>query len=67
MSLLTASFVKKSHFLSGIYFIFLINVIYQTSKVFNTKFGSQGKDRKNSYKVRQIFALFCKLVALILG
>ena len=32
-----------------------------------TKFGSQRKDQKSSYHVRQISALFCNLVALILG
>ena len=59
MSLLTASVVKKSHYLAGIYFIFLKKVIGQTSKAFNTKFGPQWKDRKSSYQVRQIFALLC--------
>ena len=66
-SWLAASIVKNSPFLAEIYFIFLENVIHQTSKAFNTKFGPQWKDRKSSYQVRQIFALFCKLVALILG
>ena len=39
----------------------------QTWKAFNTKFEPQWKDRESSYQVRQILALFCKLVALILG
>ena len=43
------------------------NVVDQTSKAFNTKFGPQSKDRESSYRVRQILAHFCILVALILG
>ena len=53
-------------FLAEIYFIFLESVAHQTSEAFNTKFGPQWKDRKTSSKVKQIFAPFCKLVALIL-
>ena len=37
-------------FWAGIFFIFLKNVIEQTWKVFNTKFGPQWKDRKSSYQ-----------------
>ena len=39
----------------------------QSWKAFNTKFGPQSKDRKSNYWVRQFLALFCILVALILG
>ena len=63
----TASVVKNSHILAGIYFIFLKNVLDQAWKVFNAKFGPQQKDRGSSYQVRQILALFYKLVAPILG
>ena len=38
----------------------------QTWKPFNTKCGLQWKDQESSYQVRQILALFCMLVALIL-
>ena len=58
MSLLAASIVKNINFLDETYFIFLKNVIDQTSKAFNAKFGPQWKDKKSSYQVRQIFALF---------
>ena len=37
----------------------------QTRKLFNTKFGPQWKDRESSYWVRQILAVFWKLVANI--
>ena len=59
--------VRNGHILTGIYFIFLKNVLDQTWKAFNTKFGPQWEDRESSYQIRQILALFCKLVALILG
>ena len=67
LSLLTDSIVKNSQFLTRIYFIFFRNVTDETSKVFNIKFEHQWKDRKSSYQVRKIFALPCKLVALILN
>ena len=67
MSLSAALIVKSSHILAGIYFIFLKKVLDQTWKAFNTNFGRQGKDQDSSYQVRQILALFCKLVAPILG
>ena len=54
------------HILFRIYFIFLKNVQDQTWKSFNTKFGPERKGRKSSYQVRQILALYCYLVALIL-
>ena len=40
------------------------NVLYQTRKAFNTKLGSHWKYQKSNYQVRQILALFCKLVVL---
>ena len=58
---------KKAIFLAEIYFIFLENVMHQTSNAFNTKSGPQWKDQKSSSQVKQIFPLFYKLVALILG
>ena len=66
MSLLAVFIVKNSHILAGIYFIFLKKVLDQTWKAFNNKFGHYWKDRKSSYQVGQILALFCKLVALTL-
>ena len=41
--------------------------MHQTSNSFKTKFGPQWKDRKSSSQEKEIFALFYKLVALILG
>ena len=67
MSLSTAPVVKNRYILPVIYFIFLKNVLDKTWKAFNTKFEPQWKDQKSSYQVRQILALFRKLVALILG
>ena len=67
MCLLTVPIVRNSHILAGIYFIFLSNVLDQTWKAFNTKFGPQWKGRESSYQVRQSLAFFWKLVALILG
>ena len=66
LSLLTGLIVKSSHILIGTYFIFLGNVLDQGWKVFNIEFGLPWKDSKSSYQVRQILALFCQLVALIL-
>ena len=39
----------------------------QTWKSFNTKFLPQWKDRESIYKVRQILALSCNLIALTLS
>ena len=58
MSLLTAKI--------GIYFIFLKNSLKQTWKSFHAKLQPQWKDQQNSFQVRQILALFCNFVALIL-
>ena len=43
------------------------NILDQTRKSWNTKFGPLRKDRKSSYHVRQILTLFGKLVTLIWG
>ena len=68
MCLLTALIVKNGQSLAGIYFIFFKkNILDQTWKAFNTKFGPQWKNRESSYQVRQVLVLFCKLAALILG
>ena len=61
MSLLTAPIFKKSNF------VFLKNVLYETSKAFNTKFGSQWKDWESSCQVKQVLSLFWKLVTLLLS
>ena len=45
---------------------FYKNVLEQTWKVFNTRFGPQWKDWESSYKARQILVLFSKWVAVIL-
>ena len=59
--------LKTVILLAEIYFIFVESVKHQTSKTFNTKFGPQWKDRKSRSQVKQMFALFGTLVALILG
>ena len=43
--LLTAPIVKNSYILAGIYFVFLKDVLDQTLKTFDTKFGPQWKDQ----------------------
>ena len=45
----------------------MARIVDETWKAFNIKFGPPWKDRESSYQVRQMLALFCKLVALILG
>ena len=67
MSLLTALIVENSHIYARVYFIFLKIVLKQAWKYFNTKFRPQWKDLQSSYQVRIILALFCNLIALILG
>ena len=67
MSLLTALIIKISHILAEIYFICIRNVLDQTWKIFNTKFVPRWKDSENSYSLRQVLALFCKLTALTLS
>ena len=66
MSLLIVLLLKTVIHL-GIYFISLKKTLDQTRKPFNIKFGPQWKEWKSSYQVRQILALFCNLVDLILG
>ena len=51
MLLLKARTVKKSHILPGVYFIFPKNL---PDESFNTKYGTQWKDRTSNYQVRQI-------------
>ena len=67
MLLLTAPIFKSSCILTGIYFIFLKNVLDQTYKTLDTKFRAQWKDRQKSYQARQNLALFSNLDALILN
>ena len=67
LSLLAGIFFKKQSYLARIFFIFLKNVLKQSWNSFYTKFRPQSIDRKSSYEVSQILALFCNLIALILG
>ena len=74
MSLLEIKFVKNSHILGKIYLIFLKNVLKislvklkQTRNSFNTKFQAQWKACSSSYQLKQILAVFCDLIPLILG
>ena len=66
MSLLPTKFVKNSHIWSKIYFIFLKNVLKQTRNSFNIKFQAQWKPCSSSYQLKQILAVFCDLIPLIL-
>ena len=66
MSLLPTKFVKNSHMWGKIYFIFLKNVLKQNRNSVNTKFQDQCKDCSTSYQLKQILALFCNLIPLIL-
>ena len=65
--MLINSFNCYSHILTGIYLIFLKNVLNETWSSFKTEFGPRRKYRETSYRVRQNLALFRNLVALILG
>ena len=67
MSLLPTKFVKNSHIWGKIYLIFLKNVLKQTRNSFNTKFQAQWKACSSSYQLKQILAVFCDLIPLILG
>ena len=67
MSLLPTRFVKKSHIWRKIYCIFLKNVRKQTWNSFKTKFQDKCKAWKSSYQVKEILAVFCYLIPLILG
>ena len=66
MSLLPTKFVKNSHIWDKIYFIFLKNVLKQTRNSFNTKFQAQWTASSSSYQLKQILAVFCDLIPLIL-
>ena len=61
MFLLTSKFVRNSHIEVRIFFIFLKNILKQTSNSFNTKFQPPWKDWKSSYKVnfRTFLPLSC--------
>ena len=50
-----------------IYFFFLENILKQTWNCFNTKFQPQGKDWKSSYQIKEVLALFCLSIALMVG
>ena len=67
MSLLKANFVKNIHIWARIYFLLAKNLLQQNWNSFNTKFQPQSKLRKSSYEVTQLLAVFCYLIALILG
>ena len=66
MSLLRALIVKNSHILAGIYFAFLKIRHGLNFKRFQYQTWT-GKSRESSYQIRQILALFCKLIALKLN
>ena len=63
MYLLPAPFVKKSHILAEIYFIFQKKRPRLDLKGFEYQIWTLKNDQKNSYQVRQILAIFCRLVA----
>ena len=67
MPLLKTKFVKNSHILGKICLIFLKNVLKQTRNSFNTKYQAQWKACSSSYRLKQILAVFCDLIPLILG
>ena len=67
MSLLPTKFIKNSHIWGKIYFIFLKNVLKQTRNSFNTKFQAQWKACSRGYHLKQILAVYCDLIPLILG
>ena len=61
--LLPAPLVKKSHILAEIYFIFQKKRPRLDLKGFEDQIWTLKNDQKNSYQVRQILAIFCRLVA----
>ena len=67
MSLLTAQIVKNSHVLAGVYFIFLKEHPGTKLKVVRYRIRNSVKRSEKCYQVRINLALFCNLVALILG
>ena len=66
MSFWRTLIVNNSDILAEICFISLKNVLRETWKSFNTKFGPLWKVRGIRYQLRQTLMPFCKLVALIL-
>ena len=66
MFLLTSNFVKNNHIQVEILYIFLKTVLKKTWNTFNTKFPSEWKDWKRSYRVMEAVAVFCNLIALTL-
>ena len=66
MSLLPTKFVKNSHIWGKIYFIFLKNVLKQTRNSFNTKFQAKLKACSSSYQLKQILAVVCGFIPLVL-
>ena len=64
MSLLVASIVENSDFLAGIKFLFLRKRLGSNTKVIQYKIVTW---LTNCYRVRQNWAIFCDIVALILG
>ena len=66
MFLLTPPFVKNSHFLAGIHFIFLKQRVIPNLKILQYQIWNSVKDRKSIYQVRQTVTLFCTFVAVIL-
>ena len=58
MYLLPAPFVKKSHILAEIYFIFLKKRPWLDLKGFEDQIWTLKIDQKNGYQARQILAIF---------
>ena len=63
MYLLPAPFVKKSHILAELYFIFQKKCPRLDLKGFEDQIWTLKNDQKNSYQVRQLLGIFCRLVA----
>ena len=58
---------KQSYLGWNLLYLSKKNVVKQTWKSFNSKFGPQSNYRKDSYQGRQIRTLFCNSVSLILS
>ena len=67
MFLLTTKFVKNSHLLAIIPFIFLKNVQKPTYNSLNPGFPPQLKYWESSYQVRPILGFFGHLISLIVS
>ena len=67
MSFLTAFIVKNSYILAGVYFIFLKKHRLLNLKGFQYQIWTSVKSWESISQVRQILALFCISVALILS